>query len=337
MLKMLQKIVFVFFMLLFMMACHQEQDDVFWQKKQFQITQKAYALNENFSHIRRLVKHFAEFVKMVFENKSNLKMGFSYSKYDLYANTVYYKPEDDGGSAVFVSGIMPVTTELKEKVRFTEFLDLFMLPAMSSYPEFAQIYYNDRDSYCRIYPYFDVLSQFEPRMNIPEFNFYYLADEKHNPQKKSVWVDEPYLDPAGRGWMISAIAPVYLADKLQGVAGVDITLKTIIDRYFSEKNGFMLITRQGQIISIDEKVNNILELPHLIEGSYIETVKSDTYLPEEFNFLKSKNRLVRKIGQQVLTQGKKKIVFEKEERRITLINEKINELGWILSLLVEDE
>jgi hypothetical protein len=54
-----------------------------------------------------------------------------------------------------------------------------------------------------------VLSQYEAKMDIPSFNFYYLADSKHNPERKSLWLSEPYVDPAGRGWMVSAVAPVY--------------------------------------------------------------------------------------------------------------------------------
>lgn len=51
-------------------------------------------------------------------------------------------------------------------------------------------------------------------MDIPIYNFYYLADLAHNPSKEVIWTDA-YLDPAGAGWMISAIAPVYKGDFLE--------------------------------------------------------------------------------------------------------------------------
>ena len=64
-------------------------------------------------------------------------------------------------------------------------------------------------------------------MDIPTFNFYYEADLAHNPERKVQWTDV-YLDPAGHGWMASAIAPVYnQADFLEGVVGMDITVNTI--------------------------------------------------------------------------------------------------------------
>ena len=66
-------------------------------------------------------------------------------------------------------------------------------------------------------------------MNVPEFNFYYQADADHNPLRKPVWT-EVYIDPAGQGWMISCIAPVYRDGFMEAVVGLDITTKTIIER-----------------------------------------------------------------------------------------------------------
>ena len=54
-------------------------------------------------------------------------------------------------------------------------------------------------------------------MVIPNYNFYYLADAEHNPSRGVVWTDV-YLDPAGQGWMMSAIAPVRARDG--GASGV---------------------------------------------------------------------------------------------------------------------
>lgn len=65
-------------------------------------------------------------------------------------------------------------------------------------------------------------------MQIPGYNFYYLADATHNPQRATRWTDV-YLDPAGHGWMMSAIQPVYAGDFLEGVVGLDITVDGILD------------------------------------------------------------------------------------------------------------
>ena len=252
------------------------------------------------------------------------------------SNHVYYKLEDDGGSAVFVSGIVPVNDKIKARVQFTEALDLFMIPVIATYPEIVQAYMNDRDSYNRIYPFFDVLSQLEAKINIPEFNFYFLADEKHNPEKKGVWVDEPYVDPAGRGWMISTIAPVYLDGILECVPGLDITINTITDRYIDKPDkNYLLVTKTGLVVTITEEATWILALPALVDHRYIETIKADTYKADEFNLLKSKNKNTRALAEKIINQNEGRYNLVAGEKKYTFFSAPIKELEWQLLEIIE--
>lgn len=62
---------------------------------------------------------------------------------------------------------------------------------------------------------------------VSDYNFYYEADAENNPERRDVWT-EAYVDPAGHGWMVSSIAPVWRGDRLEGVVGIDVTVETII-------------------------------------------------------------------------------------------------------------
>jgi hypothetical protein len=90
-------------------------------------------------------------------------------------------------------------------------------------------------------------------MDIPSYNFYYEADATHNPGRGVVWTDA-YVDPAGHGWMVSSIAPVWSDGRLEGVVGIDVTLKTIIDRLLGLQlpwSGYaILVDREGEIIAL---------------------------------------------------------------------------------------
>lgn len=101
----------------------------------------------------------------------------------------------------------------------------------------------------------DALSQYAHDINIPTFNFYYLADKIHNPQQKVVWTDA-YLDPAGLGWMISAIAPVYKGDFLEGVVGIDVTIDQLITNILSIQLPYtsmaMLVDEKGHILGMSK-------------------------------------------------------------------------------------
>ena len=335
------KLFYILLTALCLISCNEQKTDVSsnaFKLKEVELAQIADKINSDFVAVRKQVELFASFAKMIYENRENLKQGLKNSKYELYQDTVYYKTEDDGGSAVFVSGIIPVGDKIKERVRFTEVFDLFMIPVVSIYPEIVQAYVNDYESYNRIYPWFDVLSQYEHKIDISAFNFYFLADEKHNPKKKGVWVDEPYVDPAGRGWMISAIAPVYLDGVLECVPGLDITINIIADRYIAKSDKqYMLVAKTGLIVTTTEDAARILSLPPLTDHRYIETVKSDTYKPDEFNLLKSKNKNTRAVAEKLINQNESFCSLTSGEKKYTLLSAPIKELGWRLLEIIEEK
>lgn len=201
---------------------------------------------------------------------------------------VFYSLTDRGGSAVFFSGFVPVGEAEKEKVWRTVRLDPIMKAIKESSPLIAQLYLNTPDSLNRIYPWFDVLAIYPPKMDIASYNFFYEADAVHNPDRKVVWTDA-YVDPAGAGWMVSAIAPSYAGDRLEAVVGIDITIGTIIDQVLDVElkgDGYaLLVGRDGTILALPprgEQDWGITELSH----SYSEAILQDTFKPEEFNLAK---------------------------------------------------
>ena len=134
---------------------------------------------------------------------------------------------EQGGAALYYSTITQVGLPQRTKAYCSARLDPLMISLTEASPLIDQIYLNTFDSMNRIYPWFDVTEQYAADLYIPSFNFYYEADAEHNPQRGVQWT-EAYLDPAGRGWMVSAVAPVYNEDFLEGVVGIDVTLATVI-------------------------------------------------------------------------------------------------------------
>ncbi|SCY91937.1 Cache sensor signal transduction histidine kinase [Novosphingobium aromaticivorans] len=195
-------------------------------------------------------------------------------------------PED---TASFYSGYHHVGPREIEKVWRTSQLDHTMRHIKAASPLVRQVYLNTWDSYNRIYPYFDVTSQYAPKMNIPSYNFYYEADEKHNPARKVVWTDA-YVDPAGSGWMVSAIAPVHLSNRLEAVVGIDLTVETMIRRILALDlpwDGYaMLVGRDGTILALPPAGEKDLGLAELKDHDYADAIRSDTFKPEQFNIVR---------------------------------------------------
>ncbi len=243
---------------------------------------------------------------------------------------VFFRKREKNKSAVFVSGFIPVDEKIKEEVYITEPLDELFKKKIEKNREIVQIYYDSKNSYCRIYPWFDVLMQFQPKMDMTSYNFYYLADEKHNPMKKAVWVNEPYIDLAGRGWMISLLKPVYIDGKLQGVSAVDITINEIMRKYLvGENKNIVIISEKGTIVALSEKEAEMLSLPVLKKQSYIETLTADTYMPDNFNLLKSKQKNIRNLAEKIINREKESNVFKYKNKKYNVIWSEINELKWI--------
>jgi PAS domain S-box-containing protein len=211
------------------------------------------------------------------------------ASYRMSPEGMYYSASDTGGSALYYSGVVPVGQAERAKAHRLVQLDRTLQAIREAHPMVVQGYFNTHDSMNRIYPYFDVLPQFPPKMDIPSYNFYYEADAKHNPQRSVVWTDA-YLDPAGAGWIVSAIAPVYRADFLEGVVGIDVTIETIIQRVLSldipwEGYG-VLVSAQGTVIALPKRGEAEWGLAELTKHDYQTAIRQDTLKPDDFNLFK---------------------------------------------------
>ncbi|OJV65834.1 MAG: hypothetical protein BGO41_07800 [Clostridiales bacterium 38-18] len=285
------------------------------------------------------------------------------SRFAMTDDGTYYTTSDTtlGSVAVFYSGYYPIGDPEKEKVLRLLKTEALMKDVVASQPLAAQVYLNTYDSLNIIYPYFDVISQYAPFMNIPSYNFYYEADLEHNPQKMLVWTDA-YLDPAGLGWMASAIVPVYSSnDFLEGVAGIDITISTFTNEILAMDvpyNGYlMLVAKDGTILALPQAGEADWQLKELGEHHYDEAILKDTFKPENYNFYnipeikslaasidnddsgKGEASLngnlkfiswhtINETGWKLLMIVPKDLVYSEA----TLINNKLIRIGWIILL-----
>lgn len=192
---------------------------------QVSVQQNALLVQGQLEQIHKAIGLYAKSTEHELTENQNLTA----ASLSLSADGVRYSAVNDGGSASFYSNLTAPEKQDLYKISLLANQDFMMKQLKDGDPLIASIYFNSWDSYNRIYPWFNTLEQYPHDMDITQYNFYYLADAQHNPQRKVVWTDV-YLDPAGQGWMMSAIAPVYKGDFLEGVAGVDVTVDGILKR-----------------------------------------------------------------------------------------------------------
>jgi hypothetical protein len=201
----------------------------------------------------------------------------------------YHTTRDTGDAAVYYTGVVPIGSAEKAKAHQLLQLGRVLRAVKAANPVVMQPYVNTHDSLNIIYPYFDVLSQYTPKMDIPSYNFYYEADAKHNPARRVVWTDA-YLDPAGQGWIVSAIGPVYRRDTLEAVVGIDVTIDTIVRSVLSldipwEGYG-ALVSSKGMVIALSRKGEKEWGLTELTTHDYQTAILKDTLKPDDFNLFK---------------------------------------------------
>jgi len=211
------------------------------------------------------------------------------ASYAMSADGVYHTRRDTGNAAMFYSGIVPIGARERDKAHRLGQVDRVLRAVKEANPAVVQAYVNTHDSLNRIYPYVSALEMFPAKLDIRAYNFYYEADARHNPARGVTWTDA-YLDPAGAGWIVSAIAPVYRGDVLEAVVGVDVTIETIIRQVLDLSipwGGYgVLLSDGGTVIALPKAGETDWGLAELTTHDYQTAVTRDTLKPDDFNLFK---------------------------------------------------
>jgi class 3 adenylate cyclase len=221
-------------------------------------------------------------------------------------NGATYKVERNGGASAFLPRFSPPTPERTRFVELTEAFDPLMESVLASMPDtIVAVYFNGADSFNRYVPFIDdVWKQFDPTLDWRTFNFYYVADEKHDPEGIPKWT-EAYLDPAGQGWMVTCAVPIRRAGAVVGVTGIDVTIgklvKSVIDLPLPADGAAMLTSTSGQILAMSPKLEPVLGLKELQVHDYGgEAVHQETIKPEEFQVARSTDPAARAFFERAL-------------------------------------
>nr|WP_254621514.1 ATP-binding protein [Stutzerimonas stutzeri] len=253
------------------------------------------------------------------------------------AEGVRYSPRDDGGAASFYSARTPAERQDLQKVARLHRLDPLMADLHAGNPLIASVYFNSWDSYNHIYPWFDTAQQYPPDMAIPDYNFYYLANAWQNPSRKVVWTDV-YLDPAGQGWMMSAIAPVYRGDFLEGVSGIDVTVGGLLRQIGTLRvpwSGYaVLVSRDLSIMALPAAGEREFGLDELTDHSYDEAIRREVFKPEDFRL--DRREQTRRLAHELANQSEGVMRLELNGAQRLVAWTTVPQTGWHLLAVVDE-
>lgn len=250
---------------------------------------------------------------------------------------VRYSAVDDGGAASFYSNITPLDRQDLDKVTRLSHVDSMLKALKEGNQLITSVYFNSADSYNRIYPWIDTLTQYPHDMNIPLFNFYYLADASHNPLRQPVWTDV-YLDPAGNGWMMSVVTPVYRGDTLEGVVGIDITVEAILQniaRLHVPWAGYlMMVSKDHTIMALPAAAESDFGVPRLERRAGYRNITHEHLEPKDFALTSHPN--LRPLDLALISQSDGLITAELDKRAHLIAWSNINPAQWHLLAVVDE-
>ena len=269
------------------------------------VEEKTKSIDKKLNEIELLAKilqkehqHFFEYPHNYHEVERPI---FQYAQ-----NGMYYKTNNNGGSSVVVSKNTIIDESLKKELINSEFFDTSFKNLVEHDENIIAVYFNSHKDYNRYYPFLENSYNVYPSdIVMKNYNFYYEADEKHNPNKDVVMTDI-YLDPAQKGWMLSAIVPIYNKNKLEGVTGIDITLEKFIDNFLDMNlpyNGkTFVMNSDGKIIAMSKEIEKILDIKELEKYVYKEDEKIEKTInkSEEYNLLDYKDKQTADIFKNIV-------------------------------------
>ena len=258
-------------------------------------------------------------------------------------NGMYYKIDDNGGSSVVVSKNTPIDESLKKELINAEFLDSTFKTLVKHDENIVAVYFNSHKNYNRYYPFLrNSYNVFPSNIDMQVYNFYYGADEKHNPNK-GVVITDIYLDPARKGWMLSVIIPIYNQNKLEGVTGIDITLKNFIDGFLNIDLPFngksFIINSSGKIVAMSKEIEKILDIKELEEYVYEsnEQINETINKSDKYNILKYKDKDIANNFKNIIENKKYSHTIKINNENYFLFTKKMEKTSWYIISLIKEE
>jgi ribosomal protein L22 len=319
------------FILIFIFSCGSNEEKLFSDTPK-DIQTFISLIEHDFELLEQEIEEIEKIILELFSNKAAILENADKLKYKIEGTFSNAAPNaDPNKSTLYISSIAVDKKAIEELIYLTNPLDTVFKKVLKDNDVITQVYFNSGIQLNRLYPPYDARTMVDPDLDITSFNFYYEADEKHNPNRALVWVDEIYIDPVGKGWVLSLLNPIYFEDQLKMVLAFDISINSILENYLANTNRQLIIIDQtGTVVAGKSKAIEALSLPPLKNHTYLQTITLDSFRPEEYNLFKSKSREVRKMISNFMLAGATKYDLEEGMEIYKVKSYEMEKLNWLI-------
>ena len=255
-------------------------------------------------------------------------------KYHYNSGEILFSSYDKNCSAIYYPANQKITNRLKKVIVNTEQLDSIFSNFIKCNPYLSQVYFLDTSSFLRIHPYINVVNYLKTSVNLTNLISFQTAKNKPLVVNNAYWVNQPFADPFGRGWIVSCVEPVYFRDQFLGIVSGDITLRSIKNKHFSSNTEIIvLINQKGEIICSTREASRLMSIPMHRDFQYFRPVTSDIYIFNSPSLLAHKNTDLRNAVKSLIS-GKMKEVFYIDNVKYTIYKSTVRETNWLLLKII---
>jgi len=259
---------------------------------------------------------------------------FPNEKYSYNSGEVLLCSCKETNSSVYYPADRTLTNQLKKIIINSEKLDTFFTNSINKNPLLSQIYFLDTNSFLRIYPQINVTNYLRSSVDLKNLISYQTVKRKALIHDKAYWINHPFVDPYGRGWIISCIEPIYYRDCFIGILSGDIRMHSLKEKYFSSgTESILLIDQKGKIICCTKEAGKIISIPQLREYQYFKPVTENIFIYNNLTITEHINKKVRKAIKSLLSGGNKDSFFI-DNKKYTIYKSHIRETDWLLLKII---
>lgn len=258
------------------------------EQKSAILQKEADNINVKFLNVEQHLKILQRQAEYLFANKAALLSPTTIPLVSGSEGYLWEPFQDEYEKAnLFISASAPKPFSSQD-LKTAKGLEPLFMQTIKNEPLLKAVFFCFSESAWLIYPAMDVdheisINKLPPDINVKDFGFYSIADEKHNPTKGLKWTD-PYSDVTQWGMVVTAAMPVYLpSGTLRGVVGADLPIEFMNDKLlnltFPEPHAFAFIRdHKGNLVAtqsneLSEKLFSAQASPRISELKHEEPIQ----------------------------------------------------------------
>jgi hypothetical protein len=324
------RLLFVFLLFFIFISCKKNHEK---NLDYIHLEQISKRLTDDLSRVSTEILNSAQLIQSGINFTKEINWG-AQNKYMLNQNGALFLSSEKNTCAVFLPAGVELTPTVKKAIINSEPIDTILMNICNQNSIVTQAYFLDTNSFLRIYPYINVAKQYFPSIRLTDFFAYKSIVNKPFIENNAYWVNQPYADPSGRGWIISCLSPLYYREQFLGIISADIMLKKICEKHlYSESEKFILINMNGEILSCSKKAASFLSIPIKEEYPYFKPLKGDLFLKGNPSLLNNQKKEIRKAISSLIN-GASMVELTHGSSRIKIFSTKIKETNWLLLKII---